>query len=554
MVAPLLLVAAAAAGAIVVRAADPEQTLAGPGAGPVVLLLAVAAALAAAGVVAWRLRPRAAAGPLLLCGAATWCTAQLDSQAAPTAVLFTAGLAFAAAAPGAIAPALLPDRRAGAALVVASVGLLGVISAATFDPVASGCAECPSNLLLVRGDAGLFTALQRAGLWIGLVSILWLMVTAVAWLGRAGRPARARRGPAIVAATVFLGAVAARYVHAIPRGYLAADPTDRALWTVQGSALLLVAAGVVWEPVRRRRARARLAQLVIDLEGRPARLGLRDVLADVLGDPGVDLVYPLADGRRIDAEGRPARPHDGQAVTVLRDGERPLAEVRHSPGRIEDPALASAIAAAAGLALHNERLRAELLARLEDLRAMRARIVAAGDGERRRLERDLHDGAQQRLATLAIRLESARRRASAGDRARLFAGAHADVRAALGELREIAHGLVPAVLSDEGIGPALEAYAETADADVRVAAPLPGDRFAPAVETTAYHVVTEAIRRAGASAATIRIARVDGRLVLSVAATPAPPGDLVDLDDRVGALGGALHVERERVVAELPCA
>ena len=531
--AALALDVAAAAAAVSTRAAEPTLTIAAPGAGAVVLLLAVAAALAAAGVAAWLRRPRSATGPLLLCASVSWSAAQLATPAAPSAVLFTAGLALGAATPAAIALAFLPDRRAGAALAVASAGLLGVLSALVFDPPANDCTSCPRNLLLVRGSEGLFEALQRAGLWLGLGAIAWLLVTCAP-------------RPRLAAVTAYLLAVAVQYAHSLARGYLAADPTDRSLWTLQGLALLGVAATVAWDPVRERRARARLARLVVELEARPGPLGLRDVLGEVLGDPALQIAYTLPDGRRLDAAGRPVAPAAGQAVTALRD-----AELFHRPGLLADPAVVAAVAESAGLALRSERLQAELRARLEELRAIRGRIVAAGDAERRALERDLHDGAQQRLATLAVALEVARRR-SDGERAAALAEAQAEVRAALAALREVAHGLVPPVLADEGLGPAVEAFAETADAQVLIDSPLTGERFAPAVEATAYHVLTEAVRRCGD--ATVRAAREDGRLCVSVDAAVPPEAELIDLDDRVGALGGVLRVDGGQLVAELPCA
>ena len=290
--AALALDVAAAAAAVSARAAEPTLTIAAPGAGAVVLLLAVAAALAAAGVAAWLRRPRSATGPLLLCASVTWSAAQLATPAAPSAVLFTAGLALGAATPAAIALAFVPDRRAGAALAVASAGLLGVLSALVFDPPANDCTSCPRNLLLVRGSEGLFEALQRAGLWLGLGAIAWLLVTCAP-------------RPRLAAVTAYLLAVAVQYAHSLARGYLAADPTDRALWTLQGLALLGVAATVAWDPVRERRARARLARLVVELEARPGPLGLRDVLGEVLGDPALQIAYTLPDGRRLDAAGRP---------------------------------------------------------------------------------------------------------------------------------------------------------------------------------------------------------------------------------------------------------
>jgi len=555
--AALVTVAGSAAAAVAVRAADADQTIAGPGAGPLLLLVAVAVALFAAGAVTWRRRPESAVGPLLLCGAATWCAAQLASPAASSPVLFTAGLACGAAAPAAIASAIVPDRRGGALLAVAAVGLLGVLSAFVFDPRATGCGECPRNLVLVRGDAGLYETFQRAGLWLGLAACVWLVGSAGVWLARSGAAARSRQGPAILAAAVYLGAVAAQYVHGIPRGYVSADGVDRSLWTLQGAALLIAAAWLASEPVRDRRARARLARLVVDLESRPEPRGLRDVLARVLRDPSLRLVYPLPDGRRLDAAGRAVSPDPGQQVTALRDGDFTLAELAHAPGSLDDPAAVSAIASAARLTLRNERLHAELRARVEDLRAMRARIVAAGDAERRRLERDLHDGAQQRLATLAVSLEVSRARA-AREHAATLARACAEVRETLAAMRDVAHGLIPAVLADEGLGPAVEAFAETADAEVWVPDGLPPERLEPPVETTAYEVVCEAVRRAGQTEATIRAVREAGLLVLSIDTADPPGDDLVDLDDRIGALGGTLRVERSdgvsHIVAELPCA
>ena len=554
--AALVVIAGLAVAAVAVRAADADQTLAGPGGGPLVLLLAVAGALAVAGSVTCRRRPRAASGELLLSAAACWCAAQLVSPAAGSSLLFTLGLAIGAAAPAAVALAVLPDRLGGVALAVAALGLLGVGSALVFDPFASGCSECPENLLLVHGDPGLFEALQRAGLWLGAAAVGWLLGSTVVRMLGSGAGTRAREAPAMIAAALYLAAVGAQYVHGIPRGFLAADDVDRALWTLQGAALLVLATWLAWEPVRERRARAGLARLVADLQAGREPFGLRDVLRRVLRDPGLEVAYPLADGRRLDVEGRTVAPAPGQVVTELQEGERTVAELLHAPERLPDPAIVSEIAAAAALSLRNERLRAEARARLEDLRAMRARIVAMGDVERRQLERDLHDGAQQRLATLTVSLEVARSRAT-GERAAGLAAACAEVRAALAALRDVAHGLIPAVLADEGLAPAVEAFAEVAEADVRVPEPLPPDRFAPAVEAAAYHVVCETVRRAGPTGATVRAVRDDGRLMLSIDTDDAPTGDLVDLDDRVGALGGTLRVERSgrgsRVVAELPC-
>jgi signal transduction histidine kinase len=230
-------------------------------------------------------------------------------------------------------------------------------------------------------------------------------------------------------------------------------------------------------------------------------------------------------------------------VSALHDGEELLA---HTPRLLDGAAIASA----ARLPLRNERLQAELRTRLGDLRAMRGRIVAAADGERRQLERDLHDGAQQGLASLAVAVEAARARTDDPS----LAQARAEIRGALAALREVAHGLVPAVLADEGLAEAVAAFAETVDALVHLPDALPPGRLAPEVETTAYHVIVEAVRRAESGEATVRAARGDGRLVVSIDAVMPPADQLQDLDDRVGALGGELRIDPVSLVVELPCA
>ncbi len=192
----------------------------------------------------------------------------------------------------------------------------------------------------------------------------------------------------------------------------------------------------------------------------------------------------------VDAEGRPVHePAAGARATtpIVRNGE-PVAVVIHDralPGAQE---LEREIGAAARLAVDNERLRAETLAQLEDLRSSRARIVEAGDSARRRIERDLHDGAQQRLLTLSYELRLARAAAEAAGDIRLaaeLAASSEEVQAALEELRELAHGIYPVILTEAGLGPALETLADGAPLPVEVGK-LPGERFPAAVERAAY--------------------------------------------------------------------
>jgi signal transduction histidine kinase len=228
----------------------------------------------------------------------------------------------------------------------------------------------------------------------------------------------------------------------------------------------------------------------------------------------------------------------------------------HRSDLVDNPELVEEVASAARLALENERLQAEVRARLEDLRSSRVRIIETGDAERRRLERDLHDGAQQRLVGLSLALRLFRGQLGTDQDPQLAARldeAEAELRRAVAELRELAHGIHPAVLSDEGLAAALESLAEGAPAPLHIAA-VPDERFPPAVETAAYLVVAEAAK---AGAARVSATRRDGALVVDVD-TEAEPDGLVDLEDRIGALDGRLAVEqapggRVRIRAEIPC-
>ena len=207
----------------------------------------------------------------------------------------------------------------------------------------------------------------------------------------------------------YLAFAAAAYVHAGDRGFLSNDPAGRALWLGQAAGLAGIAAGVAWERLRARRTRAKLARLVIELATSPRPGGLRGLLAITLGDPELEIVYPAQGGGWIDPGGRPlpAVPRTGPGATTLTRDGAVVAVVLHRPDLLDDPRLVHEIQRAARLAIDHERLQADLSAQLARLRESRARIVAAADAERRRLERNVHDGAQQGLVRLAIAAGSA---------------------------------------------------------------------------------------------------------------------------------------------------
>jgi signal transduction histidine kinase len=244
-------------------------------------------------------------------------------------------------------------------------------------------------------------------------------------------------------------------------------------------------------------------------------------------------------------------------VTPLVRGGQTVALLAHRPGLLDDPGLVEQIAATARLALDNERLQAQVHAQLQDLRASRTRIVERGDAERRRLERDLHDGAQQRLVSLALSLRLARLGDVTASDAAALEQAEAEIRQALAELRELAHGLYPAALTEEGLGAALQALAEQAASPLALGR-LPQERFEPKVEAAAYFLVAETLKRSRPRRAAVEAAPADGQLVVEIQTDQQPPQGLTDLADRVGALDGRLLVQAAsgggtRIRAELPC-
>jgi signal transduction histidine kinase len=335
----------------------------------------------------------------------------------------------------------------------------------------------------------------------------------------------------------------------------------------------LIPLAFLWGVLRIRLVRGTVGKLVIELEGTPAG-GLRDTLARTLRDPSLRLAFWLPDlGSYVDSEGRPVElpgARSAQAVTLLEREGAPLAALIHDPALSNEREMVEAVGAAARLKLENERLHAEARAQLEEVRASRARIVTAVDDARRKVERDLHDGAQQRLVTLSLGLRMAQEQLGENADpavAATLAESAVELKLALTELRELARGIHPAILTEEGLGPALESLAERSPlpAEVRVAH---AERLALAVEASAYFVVAEALANAakysGASKVTIDVAHTDGRLVVEVAddgvggADPSKGSGLRGLADRVAALDGRLEVDSPpgrgtRVVAEIPC-
>jgi signal transduction histidine kinase len=452
-------------------------------------------------------------------------------------------------------------ERAGLLIAYTSTLLvLGLLPTLVFDPATQGCSQCPRNLLQFTSAPELATTLDRAGLILGLVWAPALAALALTRTIRSSPAARLLTAPVLLPAVAYLVLVSTDYAHSRDRGFLSNDGLDQSLWLGQAAAVVGVASGVVLTWVRGWRARTAVARLVIELSDAPAPARLRDALARALDDPALELAFPLGPGLHVDEHGHGYElpdTDDSRTVTPLVRGERPVAVLVHKAELLDDPGLLEAVGAAAGLALDRERLEAERRAQLEQLRASRARTVEAADNARRRLERDLHDGAQQRLVVLSFALRLLRTELD-GARAGRLDAAEAELRAALAELRELARGIYPAVLVDEGLVTAIEAIAEAGQVPIAIDS-LPDERMAPAVEAAAYFLIADVVKRSSATGATVRASRSDGRLRIEIESTGTLDGDFVDLEDRIGALDGTLAVVEVpaghmTVSAELPCA
>ncbi|WP_332642909.1 ATP-binding protein [Aeromicrobium sp.] len=284
---------------------------------------------------------------------------------------------------------------------------------------------------------------------------------------------------------------------------------------------------------------------------------VRDALRRALADPDLEIVYTqVGRGGWISGLGeQTARPGpDGcRAFTPIDRGGKPIAGLAHDPRLLRHPKRLRAAVDAASLALDNERLKAQLRAELLEAQASRTRIIDVGDRALQRLERNLHDGAQQRLVGLALMFRLASRRA-AGDpelTALLDDAAH-ELSDAIAELRELTRGILPAIVGDTGLRGALESLAERPGVPVDLHVDLP-DRLPEVVEVAAYYLVTEALTNANkhavASRVTVRARVVDETLRATViddgigGAKQSQGSGLQGLADRIGALGGEFEID-----------
>jgi signal transduction histidine kinase len=351
---------------------------------------------------------------------------------------------------------------------------------------------------------------------------------------------------------------------------LLAHPAERSnqaifagIFFARAAALLAFAAGLLFSVLRQLRVRRSIARLATELGEAPPPGSLKAALSRSLGDDQLDVAYWASEREvYLDQNGQIVHPHPGptQTITPIARGGQRVAVVVHDRTLAATHDLVGEIGSASRLAVDNERLRAQALAQLADLRASRARIVETSDNTRQRLERDLHDGAQQRLLALLYELRLARDDATAaGDEQlseQLSTGSEIALRALL-ELRDLAQGIYPAILREAGLWPALSTFADTAPIQV-VLVGVPKIRFAREAEAVAYLTVIVATERAARRTSKTLVATFTAQPgLLSIDIVDDGCGhagdELIHLRDRVGALGGELDVDGSRVTTVIPC-
>ena len=560
-VAAVLAVAAAGASLGFALAAD------SPDPGRVFLMEWVAVPYVTAGVIAWWRRPASRLGPLMVAGglASAFSGWQLAESAGP----YTFGAAFD------IVPAALfihvclafPDGRLrskfeGSLVAVAYASAVGL----QLVKLALGGVG-PANLVDVWRQPDLVAMVEDVQLLSLSVCCVLALAVLIRRRRRLGRPRRRAIAFVIDSFALALVMIAALFVMAT-FDWPGFREVQRVTLFVVGLSPIAFLLGLL----DARLARSAVGDLIVELRTEPGPRDLRDALAHALRDPSLTLAYWLPNFQTyVDVNGRPVRlPDDDTRTATLidRDGEH-VAALVHDPALDDEHQLLEGVGAAAGMSLKNARLQAELRARVEELRGSRARVIDAGQKERQLLERDLHDGAQQRLIALSLRLSLLKKSLPDEPEVRQeLDAARSEIALSLEELRDVARGIHPAVLSGHGLAVAVESLAAHAPLPVRLEMRVEG-RLPELVEVAAYYVVSESLanvaKHAHASEARVSLERRDDYLVVEIVDDGVGGADtergsgLRGLADRVETLGGRLRVWTPlgggtRVQAEIPCA
>jgi signal transduction histidine kinase len=536
----------------------------------VALLAWVSLPYIAAGLVAWWRRPESRLGPLMVAGG--FASGLSALQFAEHDLSFTVGRIFDVLPAAVFLHVYLafPDGRLTSRFERALVAV-AYAAAIGLQPLKMAVSDFgPSNLLEISVQPDAATLIER----IQLVTISACCLTGIGVLiarrRRTGRPLR--RPVALLIDSFALGLlmIAVLFISGLIGAF-----EGRTFLAIQRTTLFVIGIAPIAFLIGlldARLHRSAVGDLMLEIRTEPAPADLRDALARALRDPSLELAYWLPDYEvYADLEGRPVelRAVGGRATTPIERDGAPVAALIHDAALEDEPELVDAVRAAAGIALENGRLHAELRARLEELRGSRARILEAAQNERQLLERNLHDGAQQRLIALSLNLSLLEEHVQ--DDSETRAGideARREIASSLSELREIARGIHPAVVSGHGLAVALEQLAARAPLPVNLRVDVER-RLPESLEVAAYYVVSESLaniaKHAQAETAQVDVIMRQDELVLEIVDDGIGGADsergsgIRGLADRVEALGGRLRVWTPlgggtRVKAEIPCA
>jgi signal transduction histidine kinase len=530
----------------------------------------IGAAFVVTGLYAWSRRPDNRVGKLMVATGVTWALSGLSGANAP--LLFSIGLAFGPLYIVFVAwlVFVFPDGRVDSPLARRLL-VAGFIDAFVIYGVSVLLdadtsyirGRVPDNVFAIAHEPGLADVFGNASAGIGAVIVAGIVVLAIQRRRRASTVVRHAGAPVLWTGVVCLTAVS------ISLAIGSSGVSDLAHGIVGSFALLaFLALPFAYLVGLLRTSYARAGTVSGILGALSDRAALRDTLAEALGDPTLRLVYHSG-GRWLDREGHEAELPEHGVTRVEREGEC-IGAIVHDPALDYDPQLVEAVAAAAALALENERLEAELRARVSELQESRSKLIEVSMAERRSLERDLHDGAQQRLVALSVQVGLAKRRLhnDPAGAAELLDRAGDELKLALEELRELARGIHPAILTDRGLPSALQVLIDRAPLAVELAE-APEERLPVPVEVAAYFVVAESLtnvaKYAEAQHASVSVQRRNGHAVVEVrddgigGADPQAGTGLRGLAERLTIIDGRLEVVSPPghgtiVRAEIPCA
>jgi signal transduction histidine kinase len=523
-----------------------------------------------AGLIAWWRRPDSRFGLLMVAAGFVNFLATLDWATAD--VPFTIGVALDLLAPVLFLHVFLayPSGRLIGRLDRAIVvgGYAAAIGLGLVRMMLGGAG--PGNLIQIFSAPGAVEAVTDVQLLaISAFSLAGIGALAVRQWG-AHRAPRRPLGLLVDSFALGLLMIAALFSSIVfigtPADVPAIETLRRLTFFVVGLAPIVFLAGLL-------RSRLAVGPAIVSLGAEAARGEVVGALRTALRDPTLEVAYWVPEYETYaDLDGRAIElpTSESRATTLIdRDDGTHVAALVHDTSLRDEHELLDAVTAAAGFAIENARLHAELHARLEELKGSRARIIEAAQAERQRLERDLHDGAQQRLVALSLELGLLEERFEADRDARVALDqTRREVTESLRELRELAHGIHPAVVTGHGLTVALKTLAARAQVPVRLTVDLDG-RLPERHEVAAYYVVSESLaniaKYACASSAAVEVRNANGRLVVEIVDDGIGGADtrrgsgLRGLADRVEALGGRLRIWSPagggtRVKAEIPCA